>query len=66
MYDALPAERGAELRRHNKDRLAHLSAKERERHSRLALTHWCGPIELTFPCEGAKERGRYLAEKFGW
>lgn len=66
MYDALPPVRRAELRRKNKNRLAHLSAKSRERHSRLARTDWDGPTELRFPCEGARKRALYLARKFGW
>ena len=36
MYDLLPAERAAELRRHNKERLAELEALGAERRQRLA------------------------------
>jgi hypothetical protein len=36
MYDLLPAERAAELRRHNKERLAELEALGTERRERLA------------------------------
>ncbi|MGI8779019.1 MAG: hypothetical protein ACR2L8_02405 [Solirubrobacteraceae bacterium] len=38
MYDLLPPERAAELRRHNKQRLAELEARGAERRSRLAQT----------------------------
>jgi hypothetical protein len=36
MYDLLPPERAAELRRHNKQRLAELEAVGAERRQRLA------------------------------
>jgi hypothetical protein len=36
MYDLLPPERGAELRRRNKERLAELEALSAERRQRLA------------------------------
>ena len=36
MYDQLPPERGRELRRHNKERLARLEAEGAERRARLA------------------------------
>jgi hypothetical protein len=36
MYDLLPPDRGAELRRHNKQRLAELEARGDERRTRLA------------------------------
>jgi hypothetical protein len=37
MYDLLAPERGAELRRRNKERLAELEAQSAERRERLAL-----------------------------
>jgi len=37
LYDTLDAERGAELRRHNKARLAELHASAAERRARLAM-----------------------------
>jgi len=37
MYDLLAPERGAELRRRNKERLAELEAQSAERRARLAL-----------------------------
>ena len=37
MYDLLAPERGAELRRRNKERLAELEAASAERRARLAL-----------------------------
>ena len=36
MYDLLPPDRGAELRRHNKERLAELEERGAERRERLA------------------------------
>jgi hypothetical protein len=36
MYDLLPPDRGAELRRRNKERLAELEARGAERRARLA------------------------------
>ena len=36
MYDLLPPDRAAELRRHNKERLAELEALGAERRARLA------------------------------
>lgn len=36
MYDRLPPQRGAELRRHNKERLALLEAQAPARRARLA------------------------------